>query len=205
MKDATAKQRCEGCGQDGDRGTLRTAEVGLTLVRICTGSMRCLELAVERLGRRVEGPQPVKGEREDAFQARVVKRAKAEGWTVYHTRDSRGSEAGWPDLQLARGREVIFRELKSESGTVKPEQEEWLRLLRSCGLDVAVWRPSMWEGIAARLSEAPRIPRWLLAEQAVLAFDVEDSASMSRVWGFVERWRRERAEQNPPVQSLERI
>ncbi len=95
------------------------------------------------------------------------------GWRLYHTRDSRRSPAGFPDLVLvSRGRgRLLFVELKSDTGRVRPEQAEWLDVLRSiCGLAIEVtaeevphltgrtlpevycWRPAQWmDGTIARL------------------------------------------------------
>lgn len=66
------------------------------------------------------------------------------GLTWYHTRDSRGSDQGWPDLVIGGGRSgrVIFRELKREGKDPTPAQRAWLGILTAAGLDAGVWRPS---------------------------------------------------------------
>jgi hypothetical protein len=44
---------------------------------------------------------------------------------------------------------LVFAELKSETGTVKPAQAEWLDVLRAVpGLEVYVWRPGDMDEIA---------------------------------------------------------
>ncbi len=90
--------------------------------------------------------------------------ARTYGWRVYHPpanipfEDKRGrrvakqvSEPGWPDLSLARTPEFFLAELKSETGRLSPAQHEWIELLRSCGLEVHVWRPSDFDVIHERL------------------------------------------------------
>jgi hypothetical protein len=90
-------------------------------------------------------------EAEADFQKSVVQLAKLQGWSIYHTYDSRRSHSGWPDLVLARGDTVLFRELKSAFGVVKPDQEAWLASLTAGGLDAKVWRPGDWPEIEKEL------------------------------------------------------
>jgi aldehyde:ferredoxin oxidoreductase len=98
--------------------------------------------------------QAIKGVRapdisEAKFQAEVMKVAAQLGWIFYHTHDSIGSAAGFPDLVLARkGRVIIFAELKTEKGVVTQEQRKWFEVLdgvRFC--HAYVWRPSDMEEI----------------------------------------------------------
>lgn len=58
----------------------------------------------------------------------------------YHAHDSRRSVPGWPDLVLV-GSRIIFRELKSATGTLRPEQRDWRDVLQAAGEDWAIWRP----------------------------------------------------------------
>ena len=82
---------------------------------------------------------------EKQFQEAVTAFARLTGWRVYHTRDSRGSEAGFPDLVMVRGPRIRFVELKSGRGHVTPEQDQWLALLEDVEyMEVGVWRPSDW-------------------------------------------------------------
>ena len=71
------------------------------------------------------------------------------GWSFYHTYDSRRSNAGFPDLVLARGCRVIFAELKAPKGRLTPEQSAWARVLSSAsaggGIEYYMWRPSELE------------------------------------------------------------
>src|SRR5689334_11224759 len=48
---------------------------------------------------------------EKLFQATVEKTLRDRGWLVYHTRDSRKSEAGFPDVIALRAGYMIVAEL----------------------------------------------------------------------------------------------
>ena len=65
------------------------------------------------------------------------------GFLRYHTHDSRRSPHGFPDEVLVHpGRGlVLFRELKSATGKLRPEQARWLDALAAAGADAGVWRP----------------------------------------------------------------
>lgn len=78
---------------------------------------------------------------EREWQAQVVEAARLMGWRVYHTHDSRRSAPGWPDLALVRDR-LVMAELKTETGRVSPEQQQWLALLTAAGVETYLWRPS---------------------------------------------------------------
>jgi hypothetical protein len=89
------------------------------------------------------------------FQKAITDLATATGWDWWHIPDSRRVAAGWPDLVLARGDRCMFRELKTGTGRLRPEQVRTLDTLRRCGLDADIWRPGMWDQIEAALT-APR-------------------------------------------------
>ena len=78
---------------------------------------------------------------EKQLQDAVVEAALTFGWLAYHTYDSRRSTPGFPDLVLARRGEVVFVELKSKAGRVRPEQKVWADHLP----EVLVWRPEQWQ------------------------------------------------------------
>ncbi len=100
-----------------------------------------MSLAVRRS---VIPPQP-----EAQFQTSVVNLARIFHWRAYHTRDSRGSAAGFPDLVLVRRPRVIFAELKSAKGTLTIDQVAWLDDLERCsGVETYVWRPGGMQQIA---------------------------------------------------------
>lgn len=109
---------------------------------------------------------------EGAFQSQVVGLADFYGWRSYHTHDSRRSRKGFPDLVLVRVPELIFAELKTETGRTTPEQAAWLEDLKAVAaaldealdtygasledvpapVDVYLWRPSDFDAIHARLA-----------------------------------------------------
>lgn len=89
---------------------------------------------------------------ERAFQQRVVDLARLRGWRVFHPHDSRHSAAGWPDLAMLRARQLVFAELKSETGRPTDEQRAWLAALSAVpGVIVRLWRPSDWSDVEAVL------------------------------------------------------
>lgn len=74
--------------------------------------------------------------------------AKAFAWRRYHTWLSKHSPAGFPDEVLLRPPRLVFAELKSERGRLKPEQEAWLEDLRQVpGVEVYQWRPEDMDAI----------------------------------------------------------
>ena len=80
---------------------------------------------------------------EKHFQSQVLDLAKLSGWLVYHTFDSCRSVPGFPDLVLVRPPRLIFAELKSEEGRIRPEQRAWLEALSGCtqAAESCLWRP----------------------------------------------------------------
>lgn len=83
---------------------------------------------------------------EAQLQDQVVELAKRMGFISYHTFDSRRSAPGFPDLVLVhpKQRRILWRELKSETGTPTPEQKVWISTLLLVGEDVDIWRPRDW-------------------------------------------------------------
>jgi hypothetical protein len=78
---------------------------------------------------------------EQALQQAVIQLARLLGIEWYHTHDSRRSRKGFPDLVLC-GSRVLYRELKTETGKVTPEQQRWGDRLQQAGEDWSVWRPA---------------------------------------------------------------
>jgi hypothetical protein len=90
---------------------------------------------------------------EAAFQQQILNLATLYNWSSYHTHDSRRSQPGFPDLVLVRDGDLIFAELKTAKGKVRPEQAQWLALLENVeGVEVYLWRTDDWDAIQARLS-----------------------------------------------------
>lgn len=83
------------------------------------------------------------GMTEAVLQQRVMAIAAALGWTLrYHTFDSRRSNRGFPDCVFVRGERIVFAELKSQKGRLRPEQREWLAGLEATPAETHVWRPA---------------------------------------------------------------
>ena len=82
---------------------------------------------------------------EAQLQSMVVDLAKWCGYMCYHPHDSRRSVPGFPDLTMVHTRNgrLIFVELKSEKGRIRPEQKVWLELLGRHH-EAYVWRPIHW-------------------------------------------------------------
>jgi hypothetical protein len=90
---------------------------------------------------------------EKDLQRAVLELAALLGWRAYHTHDSRRSHRGFPDLTLVRGDRLVFAELKSAAGRMRPEQDEWLEALGHVpGVEAYCWRPGDLEAAAAVLS-----------------------------------------------------
>lgn len=97
---------------------------------------------------------------ENQLDAQVKELCIALGWERYHTYRSMHSPAGYPDLTLVRrgprsiidaesaASRLIFVELKTYLGAIKPEQQRWLDLLGDTCAEVYVWRPGMLQEIA---------------------------------------------------------
>lgn len=90
--------------------------------------------------------------KEKDFQRVVVDLAHTYGWWVYHNPNSRMSASGMPDLLMVREPEILFVELKTEKGRLRPAQEALLSKLKGCGEEVYVWRPRDLQDIKTRLS-----------------------------------------------------
>jgi hypothetical protein len=83
---------------------------------------------------------------EAELQSNVRQVARLGGFITYHTNDSRRSDKGFPDLVMVHpmtGR-VVYAELKSEKGRIRPEQQQWIDALARGGHTVHVWRPEDW-------------------------------------------------------------
>lgn len=97
----------------------------------------------------------------------MIQIAHTFGWAVAHFRpgmDRRGNwktavagdGTGFPDLVLAHRRvhDILFAEIKSDVGTVTPDQIEWLRITNG-----VIWRPRDFDAMRARLMIHHTSPR----------------------------------------------
>jgi hypothetical protein len=87
---------------------------------------------------------------EAQWQTTVTELATLLNWAWYHTRDSRRSPAGFPDLVLVRDR-VIYAELKATSGRLTQWQKQWAERLRNAGAEVYCWHPSNYPEVERTL------------------------------------------------------
>lgn len=78
---------------------------------------------------------------ETQFQSTVVAMCKLLNVFCYHPYFSRKSAAGWPDLAMCGDSGFMLRELKTETGKLTRQQEEWGARLRQAGISWDVWRP----------------------------------------------------------------
>lgn len=109
---------------------------------------------------------------EAEWQAFVTDALDLGGWKWWHDEDSRRNKAGLPDLIAAHpGRGILFAELKTETGRLRPEQASWLSYLgrasespfwdavKGCRprVFVRLWRPSDWRDVLEVTGVAERI------------------------------------------------
>lgn len=83
---------------------------------------------------------------EAAFQSQVTDLADMLGYDWFHTHDSRRCPPGFPDLVLV-GSRVIFAELKTAIGRVRPAQADWINRLAAAGELAYIWRPADLDSI----------------------------------------------------------
>lgn len=107
---------------------------------------------------------------ENELQQAIVAGARANGWRVFFVPDwiwrlvfkawktggsRRGrewSQAGFPDVVLLRRGRLIFAELKSATGRLKPEQEGWRDDLQAVQtVEWHLWRPCDLDDVLAML------------------------------------------------------
>jgi hypothetical protein len=101
---------------------------------------------------------------EATFQACVLEVARLAGWRSLHIRPARradggwrtpvaGDGKGWPDLTLVRPPRIAFCELKTERGKLRPEQRDWLDVLRLVpSVEVYLWTPADWNSLVETLT-----------------------------------------------------
>jgi hypothetical protein len=93
---------------------------------------------------------------ESDYQQTIIEYAQLRGWRVAHVRNVRIQRAngtyyyespvqgdqGLPDLILGRNGEVIFIEVKSDTGKLSDDQKKWIDALAG---RVYLARPSNWD------------------------------------------------------------
>lgn len=118
---------------------------------------------------------------EENLQNAVIELARWCGWRVHHVRAARSAQGwrtplqgdvGFFDLVLSKAGTVIFAELKSEQGRLRPDQVKWGEALSGeeqwsgravrevvggGSVAVVVWRPRDWVSgeIEAVLRDGP--------------------------------------------------
>ncbi len=79
---------------------------------------------------------------EKTFHAAVVEMAERLGWDVWHDEDSRRNKAGLPDLLCVHPEHgVVWLELKTMKGRIRPHQQYWIDLLQLAGQRAHIVRP----------------------------------------------------------------
>lgn len=80
---------------------------------------------------------------EAQFQQAVLEMAQRLGWLCYHVYDSRRSVPGFPDIVSVHPHHgVVFLELKTVKGRVRPEQQRWIDTLSAVGQRAYIVRPT---------------------------------------------------------------
>lgn len=111
---------------------------------------------------------PIKLQTEAEFQQLIIDAAHYLGWRVAHFRGVRvqrkdgtvfyqtpvqADGEGFPDLVLVNPtqRRVIYAEIKSETGSLSPEQIAWKALLEAAGQEYYLWKPRDWNEVEKTL------------------------------------------------------
>ena len=103
---------------------------------------------------------------EKQFQSMVIDVMHLYGYRIAHFRPAQNAVghwrtpvaadgAGFPDLVAVRAADpakkrtgrVIFAELKSDTGRLGKQQQEWLDALEGAGAEHYVWRPRDWNAL----------------------------------------------------------
>lgn len=91
---------------------------------------------------------------EGELQQAIIDLARVLGLLIYHPYDSRRSEPGYPDLTIVGAQTIVYAELKSETGKLRPEQREWREAIERVAqrprksyhsaIEYHLWRPAQW-------------------------------------------------------------
>lgn len=108
------------------------------------------------------------------WQASVIDLAHLYGWrvahfrkvrvqrpngSIYHETPAAADGVGFPDLVLVRPPRLVFAELKTDTGRLRPEQETWLDLLRGVA-DSVERNTGLAEDYGAGLRPAVEVHVW---------------------------------------------
>ena len=108
---------------------------------------------------------------EKKWQLQVERALDAYGWWWNHNppnvivcsrcrhRNYRGIEKGVPDIWAIKVPYVIYLELKTERGAIKPEQKQVLAMLRACGLTAFHARPRDRERVLELIEHPEKVAR----------------------------------------------
>ena len=99
---------------------------------------------------------------EASFQSQVVELARLYGWRLIHIKPTQirpgrwvtatTGDSGFPDLVMARGKSLIFAELKRANGRLSDGQKVWIDALVRAGQEVYIWYPLDLPDIKNRLA-----------------------------------------------------
>jgi hypothetical protein len=91
---------------------------------------------------------------EDDLLVAVLLLMKMYGWRSFHSRPARtdrgwrtpvsGDGKGFVDIFAVKGERALAVELKSDAGTLRPEQRLWLAALEAAGIETHVWKPQQF-------------------------------------------------------------
>jgi len=107
---------------------------------------------------------PVRDMTENQLQQSIIDLCRVFHLLCYHTKDSRRSAKGFPDLCIVGPRGIVFAELKSKTGKSSIDQRCWEAGIREANGTFYLWRPEHWhsgeiretlEGLCARAPTAP--------------------------------------------------
>lgn len=93
----------------------------------------------------------------------------------YHTKDSRGSTPGFPDLVIVGPGGVLYRELKVNGRGLTTEQRRWRRSLLAAGQDFEVWTRDDY-ATGRITNQIARISRLAAIHQLPIPDEIEEAA-----------------------------
>ena len=129
--------------------------------KTATGRVRTAWKAPERPATPLSASQAVyEAMTEKELEAHVEVALRYRGFRLYHTRLSKGSEPGFPDIVAtprSRGRPIsqtlttIYLELKREGEKLTPAQEDWRDDLIAAGQWYRLVHPGTWPAVLAEI------------------------------------------------------